>query len=55
MPATSDMFKNMNYTIPNNSKSPEYVQSLTGNKINRDTFIHNNIKDINVTIIEILK
>lgn len=43
MPATSDMFKNMNYTIPNNSKSPEYVQSLTGNKINRDTFIHNNM------------
>lgn len=43
MPATSDMFKNMNYTIPNNSKSPEYVQSLTGNKINRDSFIHNNM------------
>ena len=43
MPATSDMFKKMNYTIPDNSNSPEYVQSLTGNKISSVSFTHNNM------------
>ena len=43
MPATSDMFKKMNYTVPDNSNSPEFVQSLTGNKISRETFTHNNM------------
>ena len=44
MPATSDMFKKMNYTVPaDNTNSPEYVKSLTGNKINRESFTHNNM------------
>ena len=43
MPATSDMFKKMNYTVPDNSNSPEFVQSLTGNKISRESFTHNNM------------
>ena len=43
MPATSDMFKKMNYTVPDNTNSPAFVQSLTGNKINRESFTHNNM------------
>ena len=43
MPATSDMFKKMNYTVPDNTNSPAFVQSLTGNKINRESFAHNNM------------
>ena len=43
MPATSVCLKMMDYTVPDNSNSPEFVQSLTGNKISRESFTHNNM------------
>ena len=43
MPATSDMFKKMNYTIPDNSNNQQYIQSLSGNKIDRESFTHSNM------------
>jgi hypothetical protein len=43
MPATSDMFKKMNYNVPDNSNSPAFVSSLTGNKISRESFTHSNM------------
>jgi len=43
MPATSDMFKKMNYTVPDNSNNQQYIQSLSGDKIDRASFTHSNM------------
>jgi hypothetical protein len=43
MPATSDMFKKMNYTVPDNSNNQQYIQSLSGDKIDRESFTHSNM------------
>ncbi len=43
LPAYSDVFRNKNFDIQNNGGDNEYINSLSGNKIDKNSFIHNNM------------